>query len=57
MIIQECMWYEGAPCLILLENLDLLIENKTHSIDPSAMLYHSQIVECNLKKHDLQKVI
>jgi hypothetical protein len=45
-IAQECVWYESSPCLIVLENLDLLIENKSHSIDPSAMLYHSQIVEC-----------
>jgi hypothetical protein len=46
LIVQECVWYENAPCLIVLENLDLLIENKSHSIDPSSMLYHAQIVEC-----------
>ena len=45
LIYRECIWYERSPCLVILENLDLLIENKSHSIDPSLMLYHSQIVE------------
>lgn len=42
---QECIWYSETPCLVVLENLDLLIENKSHTIDPSSMLYHAQIVE------------
>jgi hypothetical protein len=34
-----------TPSLVVLDNLDLLIENKSHTIDPSAMLYHAQIVQ------------
>ena len=44
-VYQECVWYVETPCLVVLENLDILIENKSHTIDPSSMLYHSQIVE------------
>jgi peroxin-1 len=45
LVYQECLWYESCPSLVVLENLDLLIENKSESNDPNAMLYYSQIVE------------
>jgi len=54
LVYSECLWYQNIgsgggectpPCLVVLDNLDLLIENKSHTIDPSAMLYHAQIVE------------
>ena len=45
LVYEECLW-SHVPCLIVLENLDLLIENKTRTIDPSSQLYHAQIVEC-----------
>ena len=45
LIYQECLWYENKPCLVILENIDLLIENKTNNTDPSAFLYYSQIVQ------------
>lgn len=45
LIYQECLWYENKQCLVILENIDLLIENKTNNVDPSAFLYYSQIVQ------------
>lgn len=45
LIYLECLWYNLTPSLVVLDNLDLLIENKSHTIDPSAMLYHAQIVQ------------
>ena len=46
LIYDECVWYKNTNCLVVLENIDLLIENKSHAIDPSLLLYHSQVVEC-----------
>jgi ABC-type multidrug transport system ATPase subunit len=48
-VYQECLYYENLPCLVVLENIDLLIENKANSNDPSSMLYYAQIVECKEK--------
>jgi hypothetical protein len=45
LIYLECLWHNLTPSLVILDNLDLLIENKSHTIDPSAMLYHAQIVQ------------
>ena len=47
LVYQECIWQSPSACLVILDNLDLLIENKAHAIDPSSQLYHAQIVECN----------
>jgi hypothetical protein len=46
LVYQECLWYENRPCLVVLENIDLLIETKANVTDPSSMLYYAQIVEC-----------
>ena len=46
LVYQECLWHENSPCLVVLENIDLLIQNKTNVNDPSSLLYYSQIVEC-----------
>jgi Cdc6-like AAA superfamily ATPase len=47
LVYQECVWHgENNPSLVVLENIDLLIENKANVTDPSSMLYYSQIVEC-----------
>jgi hypothetical protein len=45
LVYQECVWHEN-PCLVVLENIDLLIENKASVTDPSSMLYYAQIIEC-----------
>ncbi|RMZ93119.1 Peroxisome biogenesis factor 1 [Brachionus plicatilis] len=45
LIYQETLWYENKPCLVILENIDLLVENKNNNTDPSSFLYYSQIVE------------
>lgn len=45
LVYKECLFYQDTPCLVVLENIDLLIENKTHTTDPSSLLYYSQIVE------------
>lgn len=45
LIYQECRWYEYKPTIIILENIDLLIENKNNTTDPSTFLYYSQILE------------
>jgi Cdc6-like AAA superfamily ATPase len=43
-VYDECIW-SSSPSLIILENIDLLLENKSFTIDPSLQLYHSQIIE------------
>ena len=48
-VYDELSWH-GTPSLIFLENMDLLLENKSHTVDPSSMLYYAQIVECELKR-------
>lgn len=48
LVYEECKWHEPVGAVVVLENLDLLIENKTHAVDPSSQLYHAQIVQCKL---------
>ena len=47
LVYNECRWHgPSVGSLVVLENLDMLIENKTHAVDPMSQLYHAQIVEC-----------
>jgi len=48
LVYEECVWAGPRPCLVVLEDMDLLIENKEQTVDPSSQLYHAQIVECKL---------
>ncbi len=54
MVYEEAIWAGPRPCLVVLEDIDLLIENKEQTIDPSSQLYHAQIVECNVFEHEFK---
>ena len=48
LVYRECAWYDenASSSLVVLDNLDLLIEPKTATLDPSQMLYYALLVEC-----------